>query len=133
MQMRKLLIPLMAAVTMVSFAGPSLAQAKMAGQPPHGKMAELAKAETPTAAKPHRLVGEVVAVDQAAKTVTIKYMVRGQPREAPFTTKEQATPGLANLKPGDRVRVGYYKEQGKLIAHSLVEIHHKARQSTAER
>ena len=131
--MRKLLIPLMAAVTMVSFAGPSLAQAKMAGQPTHGKMAELAKAETPTATKPHRLVGEVVAVDRTAKTVTIKFMVRKQPKEATFTAEEQAAPRLADLKPGDRVSVGYHKEQGQLIAHSLVEIHHKARQSTAER
>ncbi len=131
--MRKLLTLLMAAVTMVSFAWPSFAQAKMAGQPPHGTMAELAKAETPMADKPHRLVGEVVAVDQTAKTVTIKYTVRRQPREATFTAKEQAAPRLANLKPGDRVRVGYYKEQGKLFAHSLVETHHKASQSAAER
>jgi hypothetical protein len=124
--MRKLLILWMAAVTMVSFAGPSFAQAKMAGQPTHGKMAELAKAETPMAAKPHRLVGEVVAVDQAAKTVTIKFMVRKHPKEATFTAKEQAAPTLADLKPGDRVRVGYHKEQGQLIAHSIVETYHKA-------
>ncbi len=126
--MRKLLILLTAAVTMVSFAGPSFAQAQVTGQPIRGKMASLAKAETPMAAKPHRLIGEVVAVDQTAKTVTIKFMVRGRPREATLTAKEQAVPTLADLKPGDRVRVGYHKEQGQLIAHSIVETYHQASQ-----
>ena len=124
--MRKLSILLMAVATTVSFAGSSLAQAKTAGQPTHGKMAALAKAETPMAAKPHRLAGEVVAVDQAAKTVTVKFMVRKHPKEATFTADEQAAPRLADLKPGDRVRVGYHKEQGQLIAHSLVGTSHKA-------
>jgi len=126
--MRKLLILLMATVTMVSLAGPSFAQARMTGQPTRGKMVELAKAETPMAAKPHRLAGEVVAVDQAAKTVTSKFMVRSEPREATFSAEEQAAPTLADLKPGDHVRVGYHKEQGQLIAHSIVETYHQARQ-----
>jgi hypothetical protein len=126
--MRTLLILLMATVTMVSLARPSFAQARMTGQPSRVKMVELAKAETPMAAKPHRLVGEVVAVDQAAKTVTIKYMVQSKPREATFSAEEQAAPTLANLKPGDHVRVGYHKEQGQLIAHSIVESSHQAHQ-----
>jgi Cu/Ag efflux protein CusF len=128
MQMRTFWVLLMAAVTMASFAGPSFAQATIAGQPTQGNMAAPAKVVMPMAAKPHSLVGEVVAVDQTAKTVTIRFMVRGQPREATFTTKQQAAPRLANLKPGDRVRVGYHKEQGQLIAHSLVETYHKASQ-----
>jgi Cu/Ag efflux protein CusF len=126
--MRKLLILLMATVTMVSLAGPSFAQARMTGQPTGVKMVELAMAETPMAAKPHRLFGEVVAVDQAAKTVTIKFMVQSKPREATFSVEEQAAPTLADLKPGDHVRVGYNKEQGQLIAHSIVETYRQARQ-----
>jgi Cu/Ag efflux protein CusF len=126
--MRKVLVMLVAAVTMVAFAGPRFALAQMAGQPTQGKMAAPAKAETPMATKPHRLVGEVVAVDQAAKTVTIRFMVRRQPKEATFTATEQAAPKLADLKPGDRVRLGYHKEQGQLIAQSIVETYHQARQ-----
>jgi hypothetical protein len=130
--MRKLLILLMATVTMVSLAGPSFAQAGMTGPPIRGKMIEPAKAETPMAAKPHRLVGEVTAVDQAAKTMTIKFMVQSKPKEATFSAEDQAAPTLANLKPGDHVRVGYHKEQGQLIAHSIVETSHQARQQAAK-
>ena len=124
--MKKVLVLLMAAVAMLFFAGPSFAQAKTTGQPTQAKTATPAKAETPMAAKSHRLVGEVVAVDQAAKTVTIKFMVRKQAKEATFTAAEQAVPTLANLKPGDRVRVGYSKKQGQLTAHSIVETYHQA-------
>jgi hypothetical protein len=124
--MRKLIVVLIAGLTMLSFAGPSFAQAKMAGQPTRGKMAELAKAEAPQTASPHRLIGEVAAVDQAAKTMKIKFMVRNNPREATFTVAGQAAPTLAELKPGERVWVGYQKEQGRLVAQSIAEAHPKA-------
>jgi hypothetical protein len=124
--MRKLTIFLIAALTMLSIAGPSFAQARMAEQPTRGKTAELAKAETSQTARPHHLIGEVVAVDQAAKTATIKFTVRRNPKEATFTVEDQAAPTLADLKPGERVRVDYHKEQGRLIAHSIVETYRKA-------
>lgn len=124
--MRKRIVLPMAVLMMVSFAGLSFAQPTAAEQPAHGKMAETAKTGMPKAARLHRLVGDVVAVDQTAKTVTIKHMVRGQPKEATFNVGEKAAPALADLKPNDRVRLSYSKEQGRLIAQSIVETTHQA-------
>ena len=124
--MKKLIIVLMAGLAMLCFAGPSFAQATMPGQPTGGNVAALPKAETPQTASPHRLIGKVESVDQAAKTMKIKFMVRKSPREATFTVADQAAPTLAELKPGERVWVGYQKEQGRLVAQSIAEAHPKA-------
>lgn len=59
----------------------------------------LVKTEMPTTARRHRLVSEVVAVDQTAKTVTITPMVRGQPKEATFNVEEKAPPRWALSNP----------------------------------
>jgi hypothetical protein len=52
--------------------------------------------------------------------------VRGQPQEATFSVTEKAAPGLVDLKPHDQVRLSYSKEQGRLIAQSIVETTHQA-------
>jgi hypothetical protein len=124
--MRKRVVLPMAVLMMLSFAGLSFAQPTTAEPPGYGKMAETAKTEMPKAARLHRLAGEVVAVDQTAKTVTIRHMVRGEPKEATFNVAENAAPGLVNLQPNDRVRLSYSKEPGRLMAQSIVETYHKA-------
>jgi hypothetical protein len=130
--MRKLVVLPMAALMMLGFAGLSYAQPTTAEPPAQGKMTAMGKAETSTPGKLHRLAGEVVAVDQTAKTVTIKHMVRGKPKEATFNVAEQAAPALVDLKPNDRVRLSYDKEQGRLIAQSIVETYHKASKRDAK-
>jgi hypothetical protein len=122
--MRKQIVLLMAVLMMLSFAGLSFAQPTTAEQPGYGKMAE--KTKLPEASRLHRLTGEVVAVDQTAKTVTIRHMVRGEPKEATFNVAENAAPRLVNLQPNDRVRLSYSKEHGRLMAQSIVETYHKA-------
>jgi hypothetical protein len=125
--MRKRIVLTMAVLTMLSGAGLSFAQPTLAEQPVQGKVAEMGQAtETSTPARLHRLTGEVVAVDQTAKTVTIKHTVRGQPKEATFTVEESAAPALVNLKPNDWVRLSYSKEQGRLTAQAIVETYPKA-------
>jgi Cu/Ag efflux protein CusF len=124
--MWKRVVLAMAVLIMVSFAGLSFAQPTTVEPSAHGKMAEMAKTEMPKTARLHRLVGDVVAVDQTAKTVTIKHMVRGQPKEATFNVGEKAAPALVDLKPNDQVRLSYSKEQGRLIAQSIVETTHQA-------
>jgi hypothetical protein len=124
--MRKRVVLAIAILMMVSFAGLSFAQPTTVEPPAHGKMAAMAKTEMPKTARLHRLVGDVVAVDQTAKTVTIKHMVRGQPKEATFNVGEKAAPALVDLKPNDQVRLSYSKEQGRLIAQSIVETTHQA-------
>jgi hypothetical protein len=124
--MRKRVVLPMAVLMMLSFAGLGFVQPTTAEQPGYGKMAEKTKTEMPEASKLHRLTGEVVAVDRTAKTVTIRHMVRGEPKEATFNVAEKATPGLVNLQPNDRVKLSYSKEQGRLMAQSIVETYHKA-------
>ena len=122
---KRVVLPI-AILMMVSCTGLSFAQPTTVEPPAHGKMAEMAKTEMPKTARLHRLVGDVVAVDQTAKTVTIKHMVRGQPKEATFNVEEKAAPVLVDLKPNDQVRLNYSKEQGRLIAQSIVETTHQA-------
>ena len=117
--MRKRVVLPMAVLMMLSFTGLSLAQPATAAQPGYGKMAEMGKDATTTPARRHHLAGEVVAVDQAAKTVTIKHMVRGQPKEATFNVAEKAAPALVNLQPNDRVRLSYY--QGARTPHGSID------------
>jgi len=124
--MRKRVVLPVAVLTMLSCAGLSYAQPMATEQPAQGKMAEMGKTEMSKAARLHRLAGEVVAVDQTAKTVTIKHMMRGKPKEATFTVEDNAAASLVNLQPNDRVRLSYHKEQGRLIAQSIVETYHKA-------
>jgi Cu/Ag efflux protein CusF len=125
-QMKKRVVLPMAILMILSCAGLSLAQPTTAEPPAQGKMAQMGKAETSSPAKLHHLAGEVVAVDQTAKTVTIKHMVRGQAREATFSVGEKEAASLANLQPNDRVRLSYSKEQGRLMAQSIVTTYHKA-------
>jgi Cu/Ag efflux protein CusF len=124
--MRKRDVLPMAVLMMLSCAGLSFAQPTTAAPSGYGKMAESAKTDMPQAARLHHLTGEVVAVDQTAKTVTIKHMVGGKAREATFNVGEKAAASLVNLQPNDRVKLSYSKEQGRLMAQSIVATYHKA-------
>jgi hypothetical protein len=124
--MRKSIVLPMAVLMMLSGAGLSFAKPTTAEPSTQGTVAEKGQTETPMPAKLHRLIGEVVTVDQAAKTVTINHMVKGKPKKATFNVEEKTTPVLVNLKPNDRVKLSYSKEQGRLIAHSIVETYHQA-------
>ena len=124
--MRKLIVVLIAALTIAFFAGPSFVQAMTAQQPAQTKVTEPARAEMPHATRLHHLIGEVVSVDQAAKTVEIRHTVRGKEKESTFTVEEQAAPTLATLQPGDRVKISYQRANGQLTAQSIVETHRGA-------
>ena len=125
--MRKRVVLPMAVLMMLSFAGLSFAQPTTAAQPGYGKMAEMGKdGDAPSqpgcTISPARWWPWI----KPAKTVTIKHMVRGQPKEATFNVEEKAAASLVNLQPNDRVRLSYSKEQGRLMAQSIVETSHKA-------
>lgn len=117
--MKKLIVLLIAALTTLSFASLSFAQAKPAETAVQEKAAEPAKPEAPKAAKPRSLTGEVVSADSKTKTLVVKKMVKGEPKEFTFVVEEKASPQLADLTSGDQVRVTYVKEDGKLIAKSI--------------
>jgi Cu/Ag efflux protein CusF len=117
--MKKLIVLLIAALTTLSFASLSFAQAKPVETAVQEKAAEPAKPEAPKAAKPRSLTGEVVSADSTAKTLVVKKMVKGEPKEFTFVVEEKASPKLAALTTGDQVRVTYVKADEKLIAKSI--------------
>jgi Cu/Ag efflux protein CusF len=124
--MKKRIVLPMAVLLMLSCTGLSLAQPTTTEQPGDSKAVKMVPAEMPKTTNLHHLAGEVVAVDPTAKTVTIKHMLRGQPKDATFNVAEKAGASLATLQPNDRVKLTYSKEHGRLMAQSIVEPYHKA-------
>ena len=94
---KRIVLP-MAVLMMLSCTGLSLAQPTTTEQPGDSKAVKMVPAEMPKETKLHHLAGEVVAVDPTAKTVTIKHMVRGQPKDATFNVAEKAGASLATLQ-----------------------------------
>lgn len=105
--MRKLFVLSLAAVCILGLATASLAAEKA-----------MQKASS------HKVVGEVVNVDPAGHTFTIKETVKGgEAKEIIFTFDEKGKvmvagkPGkLDDLKTGDSVTVRYTEKEGKNIA-----------------
>ncbi len=77
--------------------------------------AEEKKAEKKAPAKLKQVTGEVVAVDAAAKTLTVK----GKKGEVALTVEEKAAAKLADVKMGDKVTVKYKEVDGKNVATSV--------------
>jgi len=61
------------------------------------------------------LAGELVSVDQAAKTVTVKHIVDSKPMQLTISVEDSAIATLAQLKPGDQVKVTYVEMGEKRI------------------
>ena len=109
---------LVAAVAIPAVAGPAFAQSGRSATPPATPPA----AASDNAAKPaaKRLAGELVAVDHAAKTVTVKHIVDQKPVQITFSVEESAVATLAQFKPGDQVMVTYVEMGEKRVAKSIV-------------
>jgi Cu/Ag efflux protein CusF len=74
-----------------------------------------------TKGRVHRAAGEVLTVDPGAKVLTVK--TRGwRGRELTFAVEEAAAATLADLHPGDRVRVRYAESDGKLDATAITRL-----------
>ncbi len=86
----KVAVALVAILVALSFAGATFAAAKT-------------------------ITGEVISVNPAAKTLTIK----AQGQAMTFSVVEKAASALANLKPSDKVTVNYTEAAGKLTAQSV--------------
>lgn len=99
------------------FAGPGFAQTSKPAAPPAATPA-VAQDAAKVAGK--SLAGELVSVDQAAKTVTVKHMVDSKPMQLTMNVEDTAIATLAQLKPGDQVKVTYVEMGGKRIVKSIV-------------
>ncbi len=100
--MKKTLMSLMAALIAVAvLAGASLAQAP----------AKAAAVKT--------IIGEFVAMDKTAKTVTVKYLVDKKPTQMTLGVDDTMLTSLAQFKAGDQVKVTYEEMGGKFIAKTI--------------
>ena len=111
---------LVAAVAVPAIAGPGFAQTTKPATTPAAPAA--APATTPDAAKTtaKNLAGELVSVDQAAKTVTLKHMVDSKPMQLTMAVEDGAMASLAQLKPGDQIKVSYVEMGEKKVVKSIV-------------
>ncbi len=103
---------LVATVAISAVAGPAFAQTTKPATPP--------AAEEAAKAAPKTLAGELVAFDQTAKTVTVKHMVDKKAMQVTFSVEDGAVASLAQLKPGDPVKVTYVEMGDKRIIKSIV-------------
>lgn len=101
-----------ATVAISAVAGPAFAQTTKPAAP--------AATEEATKAAPKSLAGELVAFDQTAKTVTMKHMVDKKPMQVTFSVEDGAVAALAQLKPGDPIKVTYVEMGEKRIIKSVV-------------
>ncbi|HET7853743.1 MAG TPA: hypothetical protein VFM04_04725 [Candidatus Methylomirabilis sp.] len=71
---------------------------------------------------PKNLTGEVVSVEKGRRTMTVKESGLFTSKEVTFAVAEPVVPMLAELQPGDLVRVGYVEAHGQLIARAITKI-----------
>jgi len=119
--MRKVIVLLLAALMALAFGlGPVW--------PTPAEKADLAQVfaavtEEPTPeAFPKNLTGEVVSVEKGRRTMTVKESGLFTSKEVTFAVAEPVVPMLAELQPGDRVRVGYVEADGQFIARAITKI-----------
>ena len=72
---------------------------------------------TKAATTEQRFRGSVTALDTKAGTLKVK----GRSDEKSFVVDDKAKTAFAKVKVGDRVRVNYSDEAGKLVIHSFTE------------
>jgi hypothetical protein len=117
-------------LTAAALAGPGFAQTGTAPAAPVAPAAPAAPAAKPAAtepakpaiapvAKPKQIGGEVVSINADLKTLIVKATVAGKPAELTFAADKATGTALADLKPGDHVRVAYTDADGKRSATAI--------------
>ncbi len=110
-------------LTALTLVGPAIAAA-----PPTTSStpaAEPSKAAAPKTMRTRHLAAEIVSVDQGGRTVTVKHGRNA--KETTFAVEGDAAARLADLKPGDHVRIGYVDNQGQMTAKTITSRNHTAR------
>jgi ribosomal protein S1 len=117
--MKKVIAIIVSALFVLSVAGLSFAaeekKAAPAPAPEKKEAAPAKKAEKKAPAKVKQVTGEVVAVDAAAKTLTIK----GKKGDVALSVDDKAAAKLADIKVGDKATVKYKEMDGKNVASSI--------------
>ncbi len=107
------------ALATLSLVGPAFAtSASSATQAPSKETsAPAAKPATHRVAAMRHVTGEVVSVNQDAKTLTVKHGSKGKPLT--FAVEANAAAQLSGLKAGDQVKIGYVKSDKQLMARQI--------------
>lgn len=126
--MKKFAAFVVAAAVVPALVGPSFAQTeKKPATPPAMTETDKKPAATPAPAKtesPAReaavknLTGEIVSMDQTARTVTVKHMVDKKAAQVTFSVEDAAM--LTSFKAGDHVKVTYAEMGDKRVVKSIV-------------
>src|ERR1043166_8358851 len=87
--------------------------------------AGVALAASETKARVQHLTGTVVSVNEQTKTVTVK-PARRNGHDQTFVADKVGAAALANLKPGERVRISYTESAGHITAESITALTHTA-------
>ena len=111
--MKRLKYLAIAALAIAAVAAPAVAQTPKPATP-------AAASEDAAKAAPKSWAGEFVAADQTARTVTLKHRVDKKPMQVTFGADEATFAILAQLKPGDPVKVTYVEMGDKRIIRSIV-------------
>jgi Cu/Ag efflux protein CusF len=116
--MKKLVALALVAAAVPALAGPTFAQAdKKPAAPPAMTQTEK-KPATPAKESMKAMAGEIVAMDQKAKTVTVKHMVSNKAAETTFHVEDSAL--FTQFKAGDHVKVTYAEMGDKRVARTIV-------------
>lgn len=68
------------------------------------------------------LRGELVSVDEFAKTFTMKHVVDKKAQEITFSAEGKALAALAKIKPGDHLRVTYTQMGERPVATTITKV-----------
>jgi Cu/Ag efflux protein CusF len=123
--MKKFVAFVIAAAAVPALVGPGIAQTE---KKPASAVTETnkkpatapapAKIESAREAAVKNLTGEIVAMDQTARTVTVKHMVDKKAAQVTFNVEDTAV--LMPFKTGDHVKVTYAEMGDKRIVKSIV-------------
>ena len=125
--MKKFVAFVVAAAAVPALVGPGFAQTeKKPATPPAVTETDKKPATAPAPAKMEsareaavkNLTGEIVAMDQTAKTVTVKHMVDKKAAQVTFNVEDTAV--LMQFKAGDHVKVTYAEMGDKRIVKNIV-------------
>src|SRR5512135_3490117 len=114
--MKKLMILFAGALAALLLVGPAFADnaSSATKEPSKATSAPAAKSGTRKVAAMRHVTGEVVSVNQNAKTLTVKHGPNG--KELTFAVEADGTARLSDLKAGDQVKIGYVKSHKQLMA-----------------
>lgn len=114
------LAAVIASLTAVSFCRSS-ARATVAEK----RVPEVATAAVPEVVPevfPRNLTGQVVWIDNGSRLMTVEQSEGWTSEKITFAVAEPAAPMLAELQPGDLVRLGYVEAHGQFIAKAITMI-----------